>query len=214
MNLTSISKFLALVLRHKPEEIGLKLDEHGWAFVPELIEKLNNHKCPITIQLLEQIVREDNKKRYSFNEGKTSIRANQGHSLNVDLELKTSTPPDTLYHGTSKPSLSSILAEGLKKMSRQHVHLSADMKTALIVGSRRQEPMVLTIDAKGMSDSGYKFYLSENYVWLTDAVPPEFISLRPRNESEFCPNCGRWIDCEQQNCFCPNCGRSWNASGK
>ena len=214
MNLTSISKFLTLVLRHKPEEIGLTLDEHGWASIPELIEKLNKHKCPITLQLLEQIVREDNKKRYAFNDNKTRIRANQGHSLHVDLELKEATPPDILFHGTSTPFIPSIFADGLKKMSRQHVHLSADQKTALTVACRRKDPIVLSIDTKAMVQDGFKFFISENTVWLIDTVPAKYICYRERNDSEFCPNCGKWIECESKTCYCSTCGRTWQASGK
>lgn len=137
MNPTQKSKFLALILRHEPSTIGIKMDSNGWINTKEFIEKSNNNGIPFTFEELENIVKEDNKKRYSFNEDKTFIRANQGHSINVNVELKEVEPPQFLYHGTVNRFLSSIQKEGLKKMSRLHVHLSEDIRTAEIVGNRR-----------------------------------------------------------------------------
>lgn len=174
-DLTHKSKFLALILRHAPEKIGLKLDKNGWADVQELITKIANAKVVLTLSDLYEIVATDNKKRYVFNEDETKIRASQGHSINIDLELKPITPPDTLYHGTAKRFWISIDKSGLSKMNRQYVHLSQDKETAHKVGIRHGDPIILTIDSKRMYESGYAFYLSENKVWLTEKVPREFI---------------------------------------
>ena len=169
-NYTKASKFLSLVLRHKPEKIGIKLDEHGWAKVPEILMGMN-----LTMEDLEHIVDTDEKRRYSFNDGKTLIRANQGHSIPVDLELEPQEPPEALYHGTVGQFLGAIRREGLQRQSRQYVHLSQDVETAAKVGSRRGKPVVLKIDSAGMHRDGYVFYRSANGVWLTDAVPPQYI---------------------------------------
>ena len=150
MNLTKTSKFIALILRHKPETIGISLDEHGWA---------------------EEIVRMDEKQRYSFNEDKSLIRANQGHSIPVDVELKECTPPDILYHGTGEKYVASIDAQGLIPKGRLYVHMSADTDTARNVGCRHGKPVIYEIDCRSMAADGYKFYLSENHVWLTKSVP-------------------------------------------
>ena len=171
-------KFLSLILRHEPSKIDLTLDGNGWALVSELLSQLNKHHHKITMQDLEIIVETNNKKRYSFNEDKTKIRANQGHSLeNVDLTLENKTPPDILYHGTANKFLDSIMATGLNKRSRQYVHLSIDLATAKNVGSRHGLPIVLEVDAKNMQNDGFKFYCSDNGVWLTDHVPPQYLSL-------------------------------------
>ncbi|MBX3253822.1 MAG: RNA 2'-phosphotransferase [Chitinophagaceae bacterium] len=175
-NLKHISKLMSLVLRHKPETIGLKLDENGWADTMKLIEKMNsNYNYGVDISLLEEVVTTNDKKRFSFNDDKTKIRANQGHSLDIELNLEPVTPPDILYHGTAVHFLDSILKNGLQKQSRQHVHLSATEETAKAVGSRHGKPVILTIRAKEMSAKGYLFFLSANQVWLTEQVPVEYI---------------------------------------
>ncbi len=173
-----ISKFLSLILRHQPEIINLKLDRNGWAEVHELIQKAKNRNFYITKDILEEVVVTNDKKRFVFNEDKSKIRANQGHSLqNIDLELESIQPPEFLYHGTVSKFIDNIQLKGLKKMSRQHVHLSEDLKTANKVGSRRGKPIILKIQSELMFKEGYQFYKSENEVWLTDAVPPIFIDF-------------------------------------
>ena len=177
MNLTKTSKFIALILRHKPETIGISLDEHGWADVHELIDGINetgNHH--IDMKDLEEIVRTDEKQRYSFNEDKSLIRANQGHSIPVDLELLPQKPPKVLWHGTGDRFADDISREGLKKQGRQYVHLTDNRETAAVVGKRHGRPVVFEINAALMYEQGYVFYRSENGVWLTDAVPPEYLS--------------------------------------
>ncbi len=166
-----ISKFLSLVLRHKPETIGLVLDENGWADVKELVSKMGN----LTIETLEKIVETNDKKRFAFNEDKTKIRASQGHSLKINLDLKPVEPPEVLYHGTADKFVEVIKSTGIKKQSRSHVHLSSNFDTAVNVGQRHGKPVVLEVKAKKMHQDGYKFYLSENNVWLTDFVPSEYI---------------------------------------
>ncbi len=174
MKRTSI--FLSLILRHKPETVGIRLDRHGWADVNELIDKINmTGKYRIDMEMLEEIVRTDNKQRYKFNDDKTKIRANQGHSINVDVELSEAVPPEILYHGTGEKYVESIKTEGLKPKNRLYVHLSKDVATAINVGSRHGKPHVFRIATGEMSQKGYVFYLSENGVWLTKYVPTEFI---------------------------------------
>ena len=175
----NLSKFISLILRHKPETIGISLDTYGWANVDELLDGINssnNHK--IDREILEDIVNNDSKQRYSFNENKTKIRANQGHSIKVDVELKEVIPPDILYHGTATRFINSIELSGLKSMSRLHVHLSKDYETAINVGKRHGEPIVLEIDAKRMHDDNYKFYLSDNGVYLTEFIPTNYIKFK------------------------------------
>lgn len=177
MSKHDLSKFLAYVLRHKPEDIGITLDEHGWANVNELIEGINKKNgYSANLYILDEIVRTDDKQRYSFNEDKTLIRANQGHSIPVDVELKETMPPDILYHGTATRFVADILNEGIKSMSRLYVHLSQNIETAHKVGKRHGKPVVLEIDAKRMFSDGIKFYLSENDVWLTSYVDPKYIT--------------------------------------
>lgn len=173
-----LSKFISLILRHKPETINISLDEHGWANVEDLINGINKSGKNINMEILEDIVLTDNKQRYSFNEDKTLIRANQGHSINVDVELKEVVPPDTLYHGTAPRFLDSIEENGIKPMSRLYVHLSSDLKTADKVGKRHDSnniSIVLAIDTKKMHEDGIKFYLSKNGVWLTKYVNWKYI---------------------------------------
>lgn len=173
MSITTTSKYISLILRHKPETIGISLDEHGWANVKDLIEGVNKtHK--LDIDMLEEIVATDDKQRYSFNEDKTMIRANQGHSVNVDVELEETVPPELLWHGTGIKYVHSIDAEGLISKSRLYVHLSADPNTAMEVGKRHGVPAIYCIDALKMHEDGYKFYRSKNGVWLTKHVPAEY----------------------------------------
>ena len=174
-NTVRLSKFLSLVLRHKPEEIGLELDENGWANVDDLIRLANQTGRPLTRPLLEAIVAENDKKRFAFNDDQTLIRASQGHSVEVDLALPSSEPPALLFHGTAATSIASIRESGLHSGNRQHVHLSIDSATAHQVGQRHGRPVVLTIEAGKLAEAGHLFYLSDNHVWLTDRVPVEFI---------------------------------------
>lgn len=170
------SKFISLILRHKPEAIGIQLDEHGWADVQELIDGINaSGGHHLDMELLEEIVRSDEKQRYSFNENHTLIRANQGHSIPVDVELEEKKPPDVLYHGTGEKYVSSIEKQGLIHKSRLYVHLSADVSTAAKVGSRHGKPVIYSIDCAKMAADGYRFYLSANHVWLTKSVPVEYL---------------------------------------
>lgn len=173
----SISKFLSFLLRHSPETIGLELDEQGWADVATLLAKAGTQQQPITREILEEIVATNDKKRFAFNEDKTKIRASQGHSVEVALDLQAQEPPEYLYHGTVARFLDAIKAEGLLKMNRQHVHLSKDMETATKVGSRRGAPVILTVSAREMHRDGWLFYLSDNGVWLTGAVPAQYINF-------------------------------------
>lgn len=177
MNQKDKSKFLSLILRHQPELIGLKLDKNGWADVATLLALASARHKHITKDELETLVAESDKQRFAFNEDHTKIRANQGHSIQVDLELPTQTPPEFLYHGTVGRSVADIRANGIQKMSRQHVHLSLDKETAIKVGSRRGIPVILVIRSGDMHRDGIPFYLSANGVWLTDHVPPKYISV-------------------------------------
>lgn len=174
MSIIETSKYLSLILRHKPEAIGITLDEHGWANVDDLIAGINKTQ-PLTMDLLEEIVRTDDKMRYSFNEDKTLVRANQGHSIPVDVELKEIIPPEYLYHGTGEKYVDSIDKQGLLPKSRLYVHLANDINAALNVGARHGKPVVYRINCKAMVESGYKFYRSANRVWLTKSVPTEFL---------------------------------------
>ncbi len=171
-----ISKFLSLVLRHKPETIHLNLDENGWAYVDELITKSRRDSYQgFTFEELDEIVGTNDKQRFIFNEDKTKIRANQGHSVAIDLALQPQQPPEFLYHGTAEVNVPSILENGIEKRSRQHVHLSQDTETATKVGMRHGKPVILTVLTGKMHEDGMLFYLSDNKVWLTDFVGPEYI---------------------------------------
>lgn len=174
MNLTKLSRFISLVLRHHPEKIGISLDEHGWANVDDLLAGLSR-RSPVSMATLEEIVRTDSKGRYSFNEDKTLIRANQGHSIPVDVELARQEPSTILYHGTSEKSVSSIDAMGLEPRGRLYVHLSGDPETATAVGRRHGRPVVYEVLCADMVRDGYEFYRSVNGVWLTKRVPPEYL---------------------------------------
>lgn len=174
MHEINTGKFIALILRHKPEVIGIHLDEHGWANVDELIAGISKTQ-EFNMAMLEEIVRTDNKQRYSFNDDKTKIRANQGHSIPVDVELEQKTPPDILWHGTGEKYVSSIEAEGLIPKTRLYVHLSSDPVTAIKVGSRHGKPVVYEVAAKEMQEDGYVFLQSVNGVWLTKQVPVKYL---------------------------------------
>lgn len=174
MSKQNISKFIALILRHKPEAIGITLDEHGWANVDELLKGINR-QYPLTMAQLEDIVATDNKQRYSFNDDKTMIRANQGHSIPVDVELEVVQPPKYLFHGTGEKYVSSIDEQGLIPKTRLYVHLSGDYETAVKVGSRHGKPVVYRVLSGQMADSGIIFYRSVNGIWLTKRVPREYL---------------------------------------
>ena len=172
-----LSKFLSFVLRHKPDSIGLALDSEGWASVDDLIAKSHTTGTQFTREDLLRVVETSDKKRFSLSADSCLIRAAQGHSVAVDLGLVPKEPPAVLYHGTATRFVASILAEGLKPKSRQQVHLSADEATAHKVGQRHGTPSVLKVDALGMHQEGFKFFLADNGVWLIDHVPPEFLIL-------------------------------------
>lgn len=168
------SKFISLILRHKPGTIGITLDEHGWASVDELIAGVSKTH-PLDMAGLERIVAEDEKQRYSFNEDKTLIRANQGHSIPVDVELEKVEPPEILYHGTGEKFVASIDEQGLIPKSRLYVHLSGDEDTARKVGQRHGKPVIYTVKSGEMYRDGIAFYRSVNGVWLTKAVPVKYL---------------------------------------
>lgn len=174
MSRTDTSRYLSLILRHKPEVIGITLDEHGWANVEELIAGISKTQ-PLDMELLDKIVQTDNKQRYSFNEDKTLIRANQGHSIPVDVELQRVTPPEILFHGTGEKYTDSIDQIGLIPKSRLYVHLSGDESTAVTVGSRHGKPVVYRVAAEEMEKAGFEFYRSVNGVWLTKVVPVRYL---------------------------------------
>ena len=178
MDLTKTSRFLSLILRHKPEKVGISLDEHGWANVADLIRGMRAAGHPISKTTLEEIVITDDKQRYSFDKYKTRIRANQGHSIPVDVELEEAVPPEYLWHGTGKKYIDSIYDMGLVSKSRLYVHLSADEETAVSVGKRHGDVVLFRIDAREMHEHGHKFYLSKNGVWLTKHVPVIYLSKR------------------------------------
>ena len=171
----SISKFLSLVLRHRPEVLELEMDEAGWVAVDELIAKAQAHGKSLNVDLLVEVVTHNNKQRFTFNADQTKIRANQGHSIDIDLELEAVAPPTILYHGTASRFLDSIRQQGLIKGNRQHVHLTTDRTVAKQVGARHGSGVVLEVLSAQMYDTGYSFYLSQNGVWLTEHVPPQFI---------------------------------------
>jgi len=175
--LVATSRFLSLVLRHQPDAIGLHLDANGWADVAELLALAARHGRPIPREMLDRAVAENDKQRFAFNDDRTKIRASQGHSVEIELGLEPSEPPEVLYHGTATHSLASIREQGLSSMSRRHVHLSLDQANMLAVGSRHGKPVLLTVRSGDMARAGHRFYLSANGVWLTDAVPPEFIAF-------------------------------------
>lgn len=173
--ITRLSKFLSLVLRHKPETIGITLDENGWTEVSILIEKINASGTVLTLPILKHVVDTNSKKRFTLNETSDKIRASQGHSVEVDLGYTSQQPPAVLYHGTTVKFVDVILMEGLQKQKRHHVHLSADKETAINVGQRHGVPVVFEVMAAQMSASGFEFFRSDNGVWLTDHVPSVYL---------------------------------------
>ena len=181
--LQSASRFLSLVLRHQPEAAGITLDEHGWAQVDGLIAGMKKER-PMSMELLERIVATDKKNRYSFNEDRTLIRANQGHSVPVDVELPETAPPEFLWHGTGEKYVASIDREGLRAKSRLYVHLSADVETAVTVGKRHGKPVLYRVSSGRMAADGFVFYLSVNGVWLTEAVPAAYLEKQEKENGE------------------------------
>lgn len=171
------SKFLSLILRHEPETVGLKLGEAGWVGVAELLEAVNRHGTPLTLDQLKHIVATSDKKRFAFSEDGRQIRASQRHSVEVDLQYPPQTPPEVLYHGTATRFLDGIRKDGLQKMGRHDVHLSAETKVTMQVGGRHGKPVLLTIRAGDMHRAGFVFRCSANGVWLVNRVPPEFIEF-------------------------------------
>src|SRR5262245_32678335 len=175
--LVSISKYLSKHLRHRPERLGLRLAEGGWVEIDVLLAQCRESHFMITRAELDEVVARNDKQRFSFDATRKLIRANQGHSVDVDLRLRPAAPPDVLYHGTNAKSVHLIMEIGLKKMGRHHVHLSVDIETATKVGSRRGRPVVIEVDAGGMANAGHEFYVSDNGVWLVDHVPKEFLTV-------------------------------------
>ena len=174
-DIVATSKFLSLVLRHRPDVIGITLDAEGWVPVEDLLAACAQHGRAISREQLDVVVRTNDKQRFAFSADGTRIRANQGHSLPIDLGLVSVEPPELLYHGTVPRFLESIRQEGLTKGNRHHVHLSPDVETATKVGQRRGRPVILVIEGGRMFRDGHKVYRSANGVWLTDAVPPAYI---------------------------------------
>jgi len=178
-NPNRIGRFLTLVLRHRPEVLGLSLDQNGWVEVAALLEAMQVKHPDFDRDALETVVATDSKQRFAFSEDGLRIRASQGHSLRVDVEPSLETPPDTLWHGTAARSLAAILTEGLRPMGRLHVHLSGDPVTAAAVGRRHGAPALLLVDSGRMAADGFLFYRSANNVWLTDVVPPAYLTEQP-----------------------------------
>lgn len=174
--LVTVSKYLAKYLRHAPHELGLTLQLGGWVPVDDLLSAARRHGFPIGYDDLVDCVETNDKQRFAFDVSGELIRANQGHSVAVDLQLEEREPPETLYHGTVERFLPSILKDGLVRGKRHHVHLSKDLETATKVGARRGKPVILTVDAGRMRRDGHKLLLSSNGVWLTDSVPPAYLT--------------------------------------
>ena len=177
-DLVRISKFLSLVLRHEPEKAGLTLDPNGWVGVDEMLAGAARAGVRISPEVLRTVVETNDKKRFAFSEDGLRIRASQGHSVEVDLDLAPVVPPEVLYHGTATRFLDSIRAQGLLRQERRHVHLSGDEATAVKVGSRHGKPVVLRVRAGAMHSDGHLFFLSANGVWLTETVPPAYLEFR------------------------------------
>lgn len=173
--ITAVSKYLSKYLRHAPEEIGIALEPGGWVEIELLLAAAVKHDFTIAPDELQEVVRTSDKKRFSFDESGQKVRANQGHSTEVDLQLTAAMPPSILYHGTAVQFRVSIFEKGLLKGRRHHVHLSTDIDTARRVGMRHGQPMILTVDAGRMATDGHLFWISENGVWLAETVPPEYL---------------------------------------
>lgn len=179
--LIRISKYLSKHLRHTPHKLGLTLAPGGWVEVAALLSACRHHQFPITPAELDEVVAQNDKQRFSFDPSRTRIRANQGHSVDVDLQLTSLEPPPTLYHGTGQKSVESILEQGISRMNRQHVHLSADVETALKVGARHGKPVILEVNTGQMHRDGHLFFRSDNGVWLVDQVPPVYLKVLERD---------------------------------
>lgn len=175
MNQKKISKFLSYVLRHNPSAIDLKLDQQGWTSIEQLLQQLAQYKYPISHNELLEVVNNNNKQRFKIDETGLYIRANQGHSIPIDLGLKPTSPPTFLYHGTAQKNKQSILNLGLQKRNRHQVHLSSQYATAVQVGSRHGKPLIFAVDTQAMQEAGHLFYQSDNGVWLTDHVPSQYL---------------------------------------
>ena len=173
--LVKISRYLSKHLRHQPDRLGIEILPGGWVAVEELLAACEKNSFAVSRLQLEEVVATNDKQRFSFDSTGMLIRANQGHSVDVDLQLESVTPPDVLYHGTGANAIALIMQTGLSKMSRHHVHLSTDIATSRHVGARHGLPVVLAVDAAAMHQAGYTFYCSDNGVWLVDSVPPEYL---------------------------------------
>jgi putative RNA 2'-phosphotransferase len=173
--LIKVSKYLSKHLRHQPERLGLTLETGGWVKVEDLLQACAKNNFPVSPDELKEVVEKNDKKRFSFDASGAKIRANQGHSVRVDLQLKPQTPPARLFHGTAERNAPMIREHGLLKMGRHHVHLSADAETARKVGARYGKPLIFEIDTMAMLAGGFEFFVSENGVWLVETVPPEFL---------------------------------------
>lgn len=182
MNDTRASKRLAFVLRHDPTSVGLTLDRSGWADVPTLLRALAAAGMTLTRVDLEHLVSGSDKQRFELDGDR--VRARQGHSIPVDLDLPEAVPPDVLFHGTPLINVSSILDHGLTRGSRHHVHLSPDVQTAERVGARRGAATVLVVDASRMARDGFQFFITGNGVWLTDYVPAEYVRVESPSATE------------------------------
>lgn len=184
-NLDKTSKYLSYILRHHPESIKIELDSEGWADIDEIIKNANKFdQKKLYYKIIEETVKTNDKQRFSISPDGRKIRANQGHSIDVNLNLEEKIPPKYLYHGTSRRFLKSIEKAGIKKMNRQHVHLSKEKNTAYSVGQRHGKVIILVIDSLKMYNDGIKFYLSENEVWLTDYVAKEYITFENSFKNE------------------------------
>jgi putative RNA 2'-phosphotransferase len=177
-----LSKFISKYLRHAPEELGLRLEVGGWVLIEDLIRASGKHGMTFGREELSEVVRLCEKQRFAISDDGTRVRANQGHSTEVDLELTPLAPPAVLYHGTARAALPSITSDGIRKMSRHHVHLSSDAETARKVGSRHGSPVVLEVDAGRMQADGFHFFRSANGVWLVDGVPPRYLRISATEE--------------------------------
>ena len=174
-----ISKSLSYVLRHQPDSVGLELGENGWVEVAELIEAFRQHGKELSLDSLHEVVAENDKQRFEFSDDESRIRARQGHSVEVDLGYEAATPPELLFHGTATHNLDSIMSTGLNKGKRHHVHLSTNKQTMLAVAQRHGKPVVLAVAAGKMVSDGHLFFVTGNQVWLTEQVPPQYLSMAP-----------------------------------
>jgi putative RNA 2'-phosphotransferase len=177
MNKIEISKFLSLILRHKPDEIGLYIDEYGWAAISEIVTKSKEKGLNISVEMILEVAATSEKKRFAISEDLTRIKANQGHSYDVIHTFVKASPPIVLYHGTAKRNVSSITEKGLVKGNRHHVHLSESKNVAFEVGKRYGEPIIIEINSFLMDKEGIPFMISENNIWLVDYVAPKYLKF-------------------------------------